>query len=101
MQLFCGASVHVVSNALVVPVQYQPLILRCAKPISEASLSSSCTRYVCSSDCQIYQLGFSSDFFPLLRQGDLIFALLHGWHSSCHLVLLCFILENGMRLKHE
>lgn len=101
MQLLCDPSAYITLNALVLPIQCQPLMLRRAKPISEASVSLRCSRYRCSSVCQIYQLGFSSDFFPLLRQGEWRSAPLHGWHSSCRFILLPFILENGVMLKHE
>lgn len=79
MHLLWDVAAYVVSNGLVVPVQFQPLTLCCAKPIRKASVSSYFTRYMCSSVCQNYQLGFSLDFFPLLRQGEYSFAPTTSW----------------------
>lgn len=63
MQLLCDPSAYVTSDALVVPIQCQPLMLTCAKPISEASVAQD-TRAAVSAKFT------SSDFFPLLRQGE-------------------------------
>lgn len=92
-----------ISDGLVVPVQFQPLTLWCAKPITEDSVSSCCPRHMCSSGCQNYRLGLSLDFFPpLLRQGKYLFALTTSRLAlQLSLVLFCLTPENGMRLKRE